>query len=117
MCLTAFARRYHGLAPVAAEPSLMAAATDKVRDMVQCGYSHTACGKKFDYWIAASGFTGLCSAENIAQGQRTPRAVFEGWMKSPGHRANILQADYRYIGIGTGAAAKGQNWVMELGGC
>lgn len=38
--------------------------------------------------------------ENIAAGQKTPEQVVSGWMNSPGHRANILSAKYRYMGIG-----------------
>ena len=30
------------------------------------------------------------AGENIAYGQRTPAEVMNGWMNSPGHRANIL---------------------------
>lgn len=39
--------------------------------------------------------------ENVAQGQYTPEEVVESWMNSPGHSANILNPDYKYIGIGT----------------
>ncbi len=41
--------------------------------------------------------------ENIAWGQgplSTPRSITAAWMNSPGHRANILTAAYREIGIG-----------------
>jgi uncharacterized protein YkwD len=42
-------------------------------------------------------------AENIAWGQRsagTPNAIMDAWMKSDGHRANILNGDLRQVGIG-----------------
>jgi uncharacterized protein YkwD len=41
--------------------------------------------------------------ENLAWGTgtlSTPSAVVVGWMASPGHRANILSADYCDIGLG-----------------
>lgn len=38
--------------------------------------------------------------ENIAYGYADPNSVFNGWMNSQGHRANILSADYSYIGVG-----------------
>lgn len=41
----------------------------------------------------------MAAGENIAAGQRTPEAVMESWMNSPGHRANILSSDYGKIGI------------------
>ena len=45
--------------------------------------------------------------ENIAVGQTTPKAVVDSWMKSPGHKANILNARYTHIGIGY---AEGGSW-------
>lgn len=38
--------------------------------------------------------------ENIASGQRTTAQVMSDWMKSPGHRANILFSDFTYLGVG-----------------
>jgi len=41
--------------------------------------------------------------ENIAFGTgslATPQAIVAGWMASPGHRANILDADFRDTGVG-----------------
>lgn len=40
------------------------------------------------------------AGENIAMGYRTPRAVVDGWMNSPGHRANILNGAFTEIGVG-----------------
>jgi uncharacterized protein YkwD len=44
--------------------------------------------------------------ENIAFGtgwMASPRAIVAGWMASPGHRANILDSNYRDTGIGASA--------------
>lgn len=38
--------------------------------------------------------------ENIAAGHKTPEKVVEEWMKSPGHRRNILSSSYTHIGVG-----------------
>lgn len=38
--------------------------------------------------------------ENIAAGYPSPQSTCRGWMNSPGHRANILDSDYTYIGAG-----------------
>jgi uncharacterized protein YkwD len=47
------------------------------------------------------GVRGFRSAgENIAAGYPSPAAVEEGWMNSPGHRANILNDGYTHIGVG-----------------
>jgi len=47
-------------------------------------------------------------AENIAWGSGhigTPRAIVRTWMRSPGHRANILRRGLRRIGVGAAAGA------------
>lgn len=50
--------------------------------------------------------------ENIAMGQTTPEIVMDSWMNSPGHRANILNADFKEVGI-----ARSQNgWVQFFWG-
>ena len=38
--------------------------------------------------------------ENIASGQASPEEVMKAWMDSPGHRANILNSKFQYIGVG-----------------
>ncbi|NJR62658.1 MAG: hypothetical protein HC769_29995, partial [Cyanobacteria bacterium CRU_2_1] len=38
--------------------------------------------------------------ENVAQGQKTPSEVVRSWMKSPGHRQNILNPNFTEIGVG-----------------
>ena len=117
VCLTSYARAHNKLSGVSANDTLMAAAESKDQDMLACGYSHTACGKAFNYWMTSKGYAGRCTAENIAQGQTTPRTVFEAWMKSPGHRTNILNGNYKHIGVAEVFNSNGPMWVMELGGC
>lgn len=53
--------------------------------------------------------------ENIAMGYRTPAAVMQGWMSSPGHRANILGSDYRSVGIGCVNVGGSYYWVQLFG--
>ncbi|MGX5816816.1 CAP domain-containing protein [Chitinophaga lutea] len=45
------------------------------------------------------------AAENVAYGNLGAEAVVDGWIKSPGHRRNML-GDFNLIGIGT-ARGKG----------
>jgi uncharacterized protein YkwD len=50
--------------------------------------------------------------ENLAWGSgalATPRSIVNGWMHSPPHRANILYAKFRDIGIGIRLGAPGAN--------
>ena len=60
--------------------------------------------------------------ENIAAGQRTPEQVVSDWMKSSGHRRNILDKNYTEIGIGheflsndTGSINYNHYWTQVFG--
>jgi pyridoxal 5'-phosphate synthase glutaminase subunit Pdx2 len=57
------------------------------------------------------------AGENIAAGYGTPEEVMAGWMRSDGHRENILDPDLREIGVGyyQGAGDYGVYWVQNLG--
>lgn len=63
---------------------------------------------------AQAGVQGL-GAENIARGQGDAQAVMEAWMNSEGHRANILNCDYKTIGIGVHEGSGGPWWVQNFG--
>jgi uncharacterized protein YkwD len=117
VCMTSVARVAHGLPGITANGALMAAAVAKNQDQLSCGYGHEACGHPFNYWMTNKGYTGRCTAENVAMGQRTPREVFVAWMNSSGHRANILNRSYKDIGVAELTSSKGPLWTMELGGC
>jgi len=56
-------------------------------------------GSPFDM-MKKFGITYRTAGENIAQGYATPQAVMTGWMNSPGHKANILNASFTQIGVG-----------------
>ncbi len=43
---------------------------------------------------------GFACAENISAGRATAQATVEGWMNSPGHKANILNPDAKFMGVG-----------------
>lgn len=57
------------------------------------------------------------AGENIAAGYGTPEEVMAGWMNSAGHRQNILDPDFREIGVGyyQGSGEYGVYWVQNLG--
>ncbi len=67
--------------------------------------------------IAAAGYVALVSGENIARGFIDPVGVVDGWMHSPGHRANILNGEFLAIGAGhywNGASADGHFWTHDF---
>lgn len=102
-CLVNRARANRGLEPLAAPRSLARAAARKSADILRCDeFSHEACGRDFTHWIERSGYEGCRMGENIAYGSgrfATPHSIFRMWMRSSGHRRNIL-GSYEDIGIG-----------------
>jgi uncharacterized protein YkwD len=91
-----------GCAALAADSRLATAAGRHSADMARRGYfSHTTPeGVTFSMRITNAGYRWSLVGENIARGQRTPAAVMQAWMTSPGHRANILNCRFRHLGVG-----------------
>jgi uncharacterized protein YkwD len=100
--LTNAARRQNGCGPLSLDASLVDAAGRHASDMVRRHYmDHTnPDGKSAFDRMEASGFHGSAMGENIAAGYDTAQRVFAAWMKSDGHRKNILNCNYDKIGIG-----------------
>ncbi|MFI0960270.1 CAP domain-containing protein [Streptomyces sp. NPDC021080] len=119
IALTNTERASAGLAPLTADATLTAAAQAHSADMVARDfYAHTS-PEGTQPWdrAAAAGCTRRSIGENIACGQRSPAEVVQGWMDSPGHRANILKRDFTHIGIGlAGGSRAGTYWTQLFGG-
>ncbi|MEM9487000.1 MAG: CAP domain-containing protein [Cyanobacteria bacterium P01_F01_bin.116] len=71
---------------------------------------------------AEEGYTASAMAENIAAGQLTPEQVVQGWINSPGHRANMLNSSYTELGVGyveltndTGQVNYNHYWTQLFG--
>lgn len=62
--------------------------------------------------IAATGYSARMTSENIAQGQRTGSEVMSDWMKSKGHRDNILRNEAKDYGVGVALLSGRVLWVM-----
>jgi len=89
----------------------------KSQDMVNKGYfSHTSptYGSPFNM-MEHFGLNFSAAGENIAYGQPTPATVMNAWMNSPGHRANILNPSFTYIGVGAAKNSVGViYWTQEF---
>ncbi|MDI5903998.1 CAP domain-containing protein, partial [Streptomyces sp. 12257] len=116
--LTNRERARAGLPPLGVDPLLARAAQAYSTDMaVRAFYSHTS-PEGTQPWdrAAAAGSTRRSIGENIACGQRSAAEVVEGWMNSPGHRANILKPGFTHIGIGfAGGGPAGTYWTQLFG--
>jgi uncharacterized protein YkwD len=108
-----------GCGPVRTDERLRAAARGHSRDMATKNYfSHTAPdGSTFVDRAAAAGYPrNQAGGENIAMGYRTPADVMAGWMDSDGHRANILNCDFKAIGVGLARDSRGTPYWTQVFG-
>ncbi len=95
-------RAKSGLKPLKANWELSRVARYKSNDMRDRKYfSHDSptYGSPFTM-IKAFGISYRSAGENIAAGQTTAWEVMQSWLKSPGHRQNILNAGFTEIGVG-----------------
>lgn len=107
LCLLNNERATRGLAPLSTQPQLESAAQNHSQAMVQHRFfAHVSPGgqtivdRLADYTGAALTYT---TGENLAWGEgalATPTSIVRGWMASPGHRDNILNANFTEIGVG-----------------
>lgn len=89
-----------GLSALTTNSTITSAANKRAQEIVQ-SFSHTRPnGTSFSTVLKEYGVSYRTSGENIAYGQKSPQEVVTGWMNSPGHRANILNANFNTIGIG-----------------
>ncbi|MFG2600091.1 CAP domain-containing protein [Streptomyces sp. NPDC048462] len=105
-----------GCSPVTASGPLTSLAQDFSDDMAARGFfDHTDPDGKTPWDRAAkAGVDGL-GGENIARGQADAQAVMAAWMDSDGHRANILNCDYKTLGVGVHFGAGGPWWTQDFG--
>lgn len=108
-----------GCRALVTDARLARAAQAHSADMARRRYfSHTSPdGRTFVQRIRAQGYMGTRLGENIAAGYRTPSTVMAAWMKSAGHRANILNCRYTAIGVGYATGGPyGTYWTQDFGG-
>ncbi len=97
------ARQDNGVASLAVNPLLTAAAQDKANDMVVNDYfAHISpSGITPWYWFEKVGYMFSAAGENLAVNFIDSQDVTTAWMNSPEHRANILDGQFTQIGIAT----------------
>lgn len=106
-----------GCGPLATNAKLSAAARAYSDTMARSGVmSHTGPdGSTMTSRVEAAGYQWSRLGENIARGQSDAAAVMKAWMNSSGHRANILNCDFREIGIGLHKGDGGPWWTQDFG--
>ncbi|MFE0965015.1 CAP domain-containing protein [Streptomyces fungicidicus] len=105
-----------GCSPVTTSGELTGLATAFSDDMADRGFfDHTNPDGDTPWDRAqAAGISNL-GGENIARGQADAAAVMEAWMDSPGHKANILNCDFKTLGVGVHMGSGGPWWTQNFG--
>lgn len=90
-----------GCGPLKLNTALTAAARGHARAMAEQNFfGHTGKdGRGFASRIRSQGYRYGLAAENIAAGQPTVDRAVQAWLKSPGHKRNILNCKFRDTGI------------------
>ncbi|MEY9998101.1 uncharacterized protein YkwD [Streptomyces sp. V4I8] len=108
-------RAKSGLQPLALNAKLNGAAQGYANQMARTGvYAHTGSdGSSPGDRIKRAGYDWSRWAENIHHRKGSPEVIMADWMKSPLHRANILDPRLKEIGIGVDAS--GSYWTQNFG--
>jgi uncharacterized protein YkwD len=99
------ARAEEQLLPLTLNPTLNSIAQKKLKDMFFYQYFEhiSPTGVGAGDLAKKNGYDYLVIGENLAMGNfANDASLVDAWMKSPGHRANILNTRYKEIGIAVG---------------
>lgn len=118
--LTNQARVEAGLAPLRVSTSLTAAARLHAGNMARLDrMEHTLEGVAQPTLVSRAehvGFDYSWLGENIAFNYWTAAQVVSAWLDSPGHRANILNANYTEIGVAVALNSQGEPYSCQVFG-
>ncbi len=95
-------RQQQKLPPLKLNSTLSQSATLKAQDMFAANYwaHNSPTGKTPWDFFKAVGYRYAVAGENLARDFANTESMIAAWMKSPSHRANILDRRFKEIGIG-----------------
>ncbi len=112
-------RARHNLRPLRVDQTLMQMADFWACRMIEDGFfghEDPYDGSTVDSRAVNFGYAFYKIGENLAAGHDTASEVLGHWMRSPGHRANILDEAFVEIGIAAKRGGEyGIYWVQEFG--
>ena len=105
-----------GLSPLGSnQPLTQAAHVRATEALILIDENHTRPdGKPFYTVLDENSVVHRLAAENLAAGQLTPSEVVQAWMDSPGHRINIVNSEYNYLGVGVTMDNDGRLYWVQL---
>ena len=91
----------HDLKPLKKNNLLMLSAKEKAEDMVRNNYFEHIAREGIQPWffVERTGYRYETFGENIAKDYFSANSVHKAFMDSTGHRANILNKDFRDVGV------------------
>jgi uncharacterized protein YkwD len=93
-------RAAHGLGPLRADAKLLAAARAHSRTLLRSNtFTHGSLGPR----LSRFGVVGPKVGENLAWGvgsRASAASIVSAWLRSPGHRANLLRPGFTRVGVG-----------------
>jgi uncharacterized protein YkwD len=117
---TIAARRAAGRSGLFRSMNLMNAAQLQAEQMARTEtMSHALPGTPYptlEARLAAVSYEMRAAGENIAEGQRDPAEVVSSWMRSRGHRDNILSSEFTEIGTGVAVGRNGRRYWAQVFG-
>lgn len=113
-------RQSMGLGTLTNNPKLDQAAQLKAEDMVRNQYFEHVSPNGITpwFWFAKTGYDYKYAGENLAIGFYDSAEVYNAWLNSPSHKANLLNPNYKEIGTGiiTGYGNNNAIIVVQLFG-
>jgi len=122
-------RAAHGLRPLVVSGQLENAAVTHSRDLLQAGvFQHdspdgTSFAQRLKRFYSPVGYSSWTAGENILYntGDIDANGAIQAWLDSPPHRQNMLDPDWREVGIGSvhastagGTFGGGPAWVITM---
>jgi uncharacterized protein YkwD len=111
---------FNAVRPVRWNDALAEASRLHVDDMARYNYfSHSGRdGSNPSDRVERAGYRWRATGENIAAGQRNAEEAVAGWIKSPGHCANLMDPGFTEMGAAVAVNSRsemGMYWAQEFG--
>jgi uncharacterized protein YkwD len=113
-------RKTQGLGPLEPDARLVAIARARSHDMARRNYfaHETPDGSDVFALMRTQKVVFWAAGENLARNNynlpEVPEVAMQGWIKSPGHRANLVHPSFGRIGVGLAVAKDGKKYVTQV---
>ena len=114
--LTNEVRVREGVSPITYVESLGQSSLHKATDMAEKVYfEHVSPeGKKLKNFLEDVGYRYSVAGENLAVGFSSPEAMVKAWVESPTHFSNLIDPDFKDIGVGSAVGMYGGNLAVYV---